>query len=213
VFENITFISCNTENTFNLGFYLLSVIVSIIAILFTVFVSVKYSEYVNEKKNYEVVMHWYIYEIAILSEEYKREKVKVLSQLKIMKSQPKGKQVYIWFFSNRSFDSYKELHSKGCLKYVSPKKAEETFKMNDYFDKISSYQKRNEKLYELITYEGEILNYNDAVIQLFEEMLPFYDEFIAVSDAFKVPEFPSIFTMLSIKFIIISKKIINVIKK
>ncbi|MGA2912293.1 MAG: hypothetical protein ABSE07_02120 [Methanoregula sp.] len=193
--ENVTRTLSNIDYSFNVWTFFLSQLMSVILILLTVFLTVMYTEYRKDKRNFESVMGGYIIELGIIRTEIDTLKSNSEIILKGLNETPKPLPLLI--FPRFSLESHNAYLSSGSGKYIP---YEDIIKMSRIYvqlDNLLLLQARYESLYPIFFKEGMVgENYYNGLKDVLKQLITQIDVFHKECETFEVPKFPSFVTLI-----------------
>lgn len=193
--ENVTCTLSNIDYSLNIGIFFLSQLMSVILILLTVFLTVMYTEYRKDKRNFESIMEAYGIELAIIRTEIESLKFNSKNVLKGLTKTPKPLPLLI--FPRFSLESYKACLSSGCMNYIPNENMITMSHIYIQLDNILLLQAYYEAIYPIFFKEelvGE--NYYSGLKYTLENLITQIDVLHKECDNFKVSKFPSFMTLI-----------------
>jgi len=193
--ENVTCTLSNIDNSFDTWTFFLSQLMSVLLILLTVFLTVMYTEYRKDKRNFESVMDGYGIELAIIRTEIGTLKSNSEIVLKGLNDTPKPLPLLI--FPRFSLESYKACLSNGCTKYIPYETLVTMSKIYIQLDNLLLFQAHYEALYPIFFKEDLVgKNYYSGLKYTLENLITQIDVFHKECDTFKAPKFPSFISLI-----------------
>lgn len=173
---------------------------SVLLILLTVFLTVIYTEYRKEKRNFEAIMGWYGIELAIIRTEIDTLKDNCKIVVESLKDESKEKTLPLVIFPKYSLESHKVCLSTGCGKYIPYETVISMSKISIQLDNLLFLQAHYEATYPLF-FNKEMVgkNYYQGMIRTLEGLITQIDVFHKECDTFTIPTFPSFFSLILMK--------------
>jgi hypothetical protein len=197
LFENVTSTLSNSDTSFNIGTFFLSQLMSVILILLTVFLTVSYTEYRKEKRNFESIMEGFGIELAIIRTEIDTLKLNSEILLKSLNQIPRDESLPLLIFPKYSFESYKTCLSSGAGKYIPREVMIQMSHIRIQLDNLLFLQAHYEATYPIF-FNKELMgeNYYRDLNYTLNELINAIEVFHRECDNFKGPRFPSFFTLI-----------------
>jgi len=191
--ENISCTLSTIENSVNLWSFFQSQILNILIILFTVLVTVHYSEYQRDARAFKAIIEWFYTELVLIQFNLEKLKRNVQNIQTKLRERPTEKSYNILIFSNRSFESYNEFITKGFAKYLTSEEIIEMSTLYMYFEDIALLEKQYLEISSLIAQNITINNYYDVVNDTLEQLIAGIDRFNEKNETYRKPIFPSFY--------------------
>jgi hypothetical protein len=170
---------------------------SVLLILLTVFLTVSYTEYRKDKRNFESIIEGFGIELAIIRTEIDTLKLNSEILLKSLNKVPREVSLPLLIFPKYSFESYKACLSSGAGKYLSRDEMLQMSKIRIQLDNLLFLQAHYEATYPIF-FNKELMgeNYYRDLNYTLNGLINAIDVFHNECANFKVPRFPSFFTLI-----------------